>query len=306
MVNKNECTDAADQELFNLSPRQFESTFVHDVYTDVAEHFSHTRYKPWPGVRNFINSLPAGSIVLDAGCGNGKYLHLRKDITVIGSDRCAKLLEFCSRPTDALQVGGGPTHILSDNKHSDCNARSVLSATDQASTVPPTSERTDVESHWCPDVYTADCRKLFVRSASFDAVMSIAVLHHIPDKRAREDALREHLRCVKIGGQVLIFVWAFEQSTGTIGSRKFESQDVLVPWKKPIAKKKKDHSSTDSGEALTTFHRYYHVFQRREVECLCESVSDMAFLRRIDFEANNWSILLERSFLRIKPDNECA
>lgn len=33
---------------------------------------SHTRYKPWPRVEEFLRELEACSLVADAGCGNGE------------------------------------------------------------------------------------------------------------------------------------------------------------------------------------------------------------------------------------------
>ena len=47
---------------------------VYDVYEKIAPHFSNTRYKPWPKVQEFMESVPPGSFVADVGCGNGKYL----------------------------------------------------------------------------------------------------------------------------------------------------------------------------------------------------------------------------------------
>lgn len=35
-----------------------------------------------------------GSIVADLGCGNGKYFNIRKDITVIGTDRSQGKFNF--------------------------------------------------------------------------------------------------------------------------------------------------------------------------------------------------------------------
>ncbi len=32
----------------------FEQKHVHQVYDKIANHFSHTRYKPWPVVENFL------------------------------------------------------------------------------------------------------------------------------------------------------------------------------------------------------------------------------------------------------------
>lgn len=56
------------------SAARLEDTHVHDVYENVALHFSETRSKPWPNVLKFVNSLEAGSVLVDVGCGNGKYL----------------------------------------------------------------------------------------------------------------------------------------------------------------------------------------------------------------------------------------
>ena len=61
-----------------------------------------------------------------------------------------------------------------------------------------------------------------------DAVLSIAVIHHIATAERRVHALRELSRVLRVGGRVMISVWAMEQR-----QRKFESQDVLIPWHRP-------------------------------------------------------------------------
>ena len=53
---------------------QLEKTHVHSVYENIAGHFSETRHRKWPRVAEFVTSLPLGSILVDVGCGNGKYL----------------------------------------------------------------------------------------------------------------------------------------------------------------------------------------------------------------------------------------
>ncbi|KIJ44389.1 hypothetical protein M422DRAFT_228498, partial [Sphaerobolus stellatus SS14] len=55
-------------------PTEHENTHVHEVYDEIAPHFSQTRYKPWPIIAEFLGSLTAGSVGLDSGTGNGKYL----------------------------------------------------------------------------------------------------------------------------------------------------------------------------------------------------------------------------------------
>ena len=70
-----------------------EDEYVHKVYNEIAPHFSQTRYKPWPIVTDFLLNKPSGSIGIDIGCGNGKYLGINPDIFIIGSDRSSGLIE---------------------------------------------------------------------------------------------------------------------------------------------------------------------------------------------------------------------
>ena len=47
---------------------ELEVQHVHNVYSQIASHFSDTRYKPWPRVVQFLQQrLPAGSLVADVG-----------------------------------------------------------------------------------------------------------------------------------------------------------------------------------------------------------------------------------------------
>jgi len=43
--------------------------------------------QPWPVVERFLLELPDGSIGLDVGCGNGKYLTINRKVFVLASDR---------------------------------------------------------------------------------------------------------------------------------------------------------------------------------------------------------------------------
>jgi hypothetical protein len=83
----------------------YEEEHVHTVYEQIASHFSSTRYKvclsanhtipqhadsflkPWPIIERFLKGLVPGSVGLDVGCGNGKYLAVNRDIFIVGSDR---------------------------------------------------------------------------------------------------------------------------------------------------------------------------------------------------------------------------
>ncbi|PSN57512.1 hypothetical protein C0J52_01590 [Blattella germanica] len=91
------------------------------------------------------------------------------------------------------------------------------------------------------EVLVCDNLSLPFRDESFDAVLSVAVVHHFATTERRVGALRELARVLRIGGRLIISVWAMEQR-----HRKFESQDVLVPWHRP------QHLSTPSLELTST------------------------------------------------------
>jgi alkylated DNA repair protein alkB family protein 8 len=44
----------------------------------------------------------------------------------------------------------------------------------------------------------------------FDSVISIAVVHHFSTKTLRVAAINEMHRILKLGGRLLIYVWAYE------------------------------------------------------------------------------------------------
>lgn len=59
---------------------RLEAQFVHQVYEEIASHFSSTRHSPWPRVRDFLLALPTGALLADVGCGNGKYLGINPEV----------------------------------------------------------------------------------------------------------------------------------------------------------------------------------------------------------------------------------
>ncbi|KAI7882513.1 S-adenosyl-L-methionine-dependent methyltransferase [Lichtheimia hyalospora FSU 10163] len=72
----------------------YEETHVHQVYEEIATHFSETRYKPWPVVETFLHGMPTGSVGADVGCGNGKYIGVNPNILMLGSDRSSNLIKI--------------------------------------------------------------------------------------------------------------------------------------------------------------------------------------------------------------------
>lgn len=74
-------------------PQSQEQQYVHEVYNEIASHFSLTRYKPWPIVEKFLSDQDDYSLGLDVGCGNGKYLGVNKKLVIVGSDRSDGLIQ---------------------------------------------------------------------------------------------------------------------------------------------------------------------------------------------------------------------
>lgn len=42
------------EEMNDKEAENKELMHVHQVYEEIAQHFSHTRYKPWPVVEEFL------------------------------------------------------------------------------------------------------------------------------------------------------------------------------------------------------------------------------------------------------------
>jgi SAM-dependent methyltransferase len=117
------------------------------------------------------------------------------------------------------------------------------------------------------------------RPNTFDAVICIAVIHHISTSEDRLRFLRSLANALQPGGKALITVWAQEQDKkkkwipleGSVG-------DYLIPW-----------DNRDDGQ---TYYRYYHLFRKEEVYIMCASLDDILHVQNVEFEKDNWCIVL--------------
>lgn len=235
-------------------PQAYEDQHVHAVYDHIAPHFSSTRYKPWPIIAAFLNSLPTGWIGLDSGTGNGKYLPFPTErpgsVLTIGMDRSWNLLQIA--------------------KHA--GSRPGLSTTREV-------VRGDVLANgW--------------RDGVFDYAISIATIHHLASHQRRKLAVQRLLQCVSPAhGRVLIYVWAVEQddlskrcvpiSEGDGSS----GQDVFVPWvmSQQTTMRNKTHqpvaetaSTQDDARPadVSVYNRYYHMFAKGELTKLVKEAAE--------------------------------
>ncbi|KAM3423982.1 hypothetical protein BST61_g1375 [Cercospora zeina] len=204
----------------------YEEEHVHTVYEQIASHFSSTRYKPWPIIERFLKTLPPGSIGLDIGCGNGKYLAVNPEIFIIGSDRSPALISIAHHNNDPQRPNNNP--------HSVCIA-SILSLPHQPATF-------DFA------ISIAVIHHLSTSARRIEAV------------RAVLETLRPGG-----GGKALLYCWALEQEGSRRGWKEGMEQDVMVPWVRK-GKKKKKVGEAGKEEEDETFLRYYHLYREGELE----------------------------------------
>ncbi|CDJ37160.1 hypothetical protein, conserved [Eimeria tenella] len=268
----------------------FERQHVDSVYAKIAPHFNHTRNRPWPKVAAFIESLPPDALLLDVGCGNGKYLHCRPSICHLDSSSGGSSTN-CFSPYSSLSIG------LDRSKE-------LLRCASEAA-----------EGSLRPRLVQADCLHTPMRDGVADGVICIAVLHHLTTEERRLQALRELARITRCGGRILIYVWALEHQSGSVGERKFPSQDVLVPWvyqkHHERARERSEGVAVCQGTTDTdgpvganssavpslndedTVYRFYRVFTREELLGLCAKEERVRVLDCYN-DTNNWAVVLEK------------
>ncbi|KAF8844517.1 hypothetical protein BDN67DRAFT_943260 [Paxillus ammoniavirescens] len=237
------------------NPQAYEDRHVHAVYDQIAEHFSSTRYKPWPVITKFLSDLPVGWIGLDSGTGNGKYLPLPAErpgsVLTVGLDRSRNLLQI------AQHAGGEPGAPV------------------------------------MREVVWGDVLGNGWRAGAFDYAISIATIHHLASYERRKLCIQRLLQCVSPAhGRILVYVWSIEQDELSkrsipVDGNKAESlgTDVFVPWVMPQqnASRSKPRGRPPAGDSQTTaevaapiYNRYYHMFAKGELTKLtCEAAEEM-------------------------------
>jgi tRNA (uracil-5-)-methyltransferase TRM9 len=122
------------------------------------------------------------------------------------------------------------------------------------------------KQHQPHSVLVADILDLPHAPQAFDFAISIAVVHHLSTSARRIDAVRSILDVLKPGGQALVYVWALEQENSRRGWSEKDDQDVMVPWVTRGSKKSDNGSQTQSTVRDKTYHRYYHLYRKNEIE----------------------------------------
>src|SRR5438552_1712105 len=168
--------------------------FGRATYDRIAASYAAARERPWDEVLDFITDLPAGSLVLDVGCGHGRHARplALTGQSVVGIDVSRKLLTIGKKATSSSQ-----------------DFRSI---------------------EWVG----ADATALPFPDATFDAALCIAVLHHLTSRVDRLLAVTEMRRVLRPGAKAFRRVWSLDDPylERVLGGRP-KKPDVEIPWRLP-------------------------------------------------------------------------
>lgn len=66
------------------------------VYDTIAPKFDRTRYRCWSTVESVLNTFKKNTLNGDFGCGNGKNMMYRNDLSFIGIDFSQSFVDICN------------------------------------------------------------------------------------------------------------------------------------------------------------------------------------------------------------------
>lgn len=117
---------------------------------------------------------------------------------------------------------------------------------------------------------------------TYDAVICIAMLHHLRTNESRQLALQRLFDALNPDGTLLFTVWSFE-SEGARFPKEFVVGDNIVPWK-----------SLQGGESKVD--RYYYIYDRPNLDIFLEHFrsnnphADIC----ISWEEQNWNVEIKK------------
>jgi len=267
------------------NPTAHEQAFVHDIYQHIAPHFSATRYKPWPIVSRFLTSLPCGSIGLDIGCGNGKYLSVNPNIFLIGSDRSSNLISLSrSNPQNARQEGGIVADIM-DLPHQDGRFDFAISIA--------------VVHHLSVEERRVEAVRRILECLKKETGRALVYVWALEQKGSR--------RGWDEGGEQDVFVpWVVNSNSSSASKNgKSEGKTKIKTGSKPdgqgtenedevALKEQKDDDVPDREKgANPVYQRYYHLYRKGELEE--NVVTAGGEVVESGYEKDNWWAIIKHS-----------
>lgn len=260
------------EEISESIAAKLEIENVHKVYNEIGGHFSETRHSPWPNVENFIQNLKDGSILLDVGCGNGKYLGVNEKVEKFGCDRSESLLQVCQERNynifkcDCLQIP------FRDESVDACISIAVI-------------------HHLATPERRAKAIKEMLRVLVPGGTALIYVWAKDQQKNNKKSSyLLQHQRKTIDKSQSETAKCKIEENEIELPVHKnrtqFHHTNVLVPWKL------KDKEIPE--ECQKVFLRYYHVFEDNELQELCTKENNAEILKYYYDQGNHCVIIKKK------------
>nr|XP_016460603.1 PREDICTED: alkylated DNA repair protein alkB homolog 8-like isoform X2 [Nicotiana tabacum] len=306
------------------STPEIEKKYVHGVYDAIAPHFSSTRFAKWPKVSAFLNSLSPGSLILDAGCGNGKYLGLNPDCFFIGCDISAALINICADRghevlvADAVNLpyrtGYGDAaisiavlHHLSTEDRRRKAVEELVRVVKKGGCILITvwareQEDTSLVEKWTPLNQRYIAEWIGPGSPRVRNPSSPRTLERIPEAEengAGEQLKDLHAKSSKVKSAEVMDSTSQDKGRSLLtGSGKgyAEQQEFFVPWHLPYHRAEVSGASAvalasglakkDDKKASVVYNRYYHVFSEGELERLVSGLDNAILVDRFYDKSN--------------------
>ncbi|KAI6687677.1 hypothetical protein NL676_024505 [Syzygium grande] len=281
---------------------EIEKKYVHRVYDAIAPHFSSTRFAKWPKVATFLKTLPPGSLILDAGCGNGKYLGLNPDCYFIGCDISAPLIKICGDREHEVLVADAVNlpyrtcfgdaaisiavlHHLSTENRRKRAIEELVRVVKKGGLVLITVWAVEQEDRSLLTKWTPLAPKYVeewvgpgsprVRSPSS------LMLESIPET---DDSSVQSMR------EVTVNIAAKPEKTQNLNH--YGEDEALAPRQEKNIKDQQEYFDDKKGAVV--YNRYYHVFGEGELERLVSGMDNIIVVDRF-YDKSNWCIILEKT-----------
>ncbi|KAF3786796.1 Alkylated DNA repair alkB-like protein 8, partial [Nymphaea thermarum] len=318
------CTQPGNSSSIESVP-DIEKKYVHYVYDAIAPHFSSTRYAKWPKVAEFLNSLQPGSVVLDTGCGNGKYLAFNPQCFFLGCDISASLIKICADKghevmvADAVNLpyrdGFGDAaisiavlhHLSTENRRRKAIAE-LARAVRKGGLILITVWAVEQEDNsllkkWTP--LTCKYDEEWVEPNCDDTRSSLAVtLECIPETDENNNDDHDCNKAMHLGDKSSSVASEERKHVPkTMPSKTLSHQEYFVPWHLPYHRAEIAGPSAsaiacglatkDDKKGAVVYNRYYHVFAEGEIERLASGIKNVKVRERF-YDKSNWCIVLEK------------
>lgn len=197
-------------------------------YERFAQPFACSRSPIQASMRHVVRTIPHGAAVLDVGCGDG---------------RAARALDAAGTPATYTGVDGSQKLIDLARARSD--------------------GLTSVQASFALADVTEPGWSLGLGARAFDAVLYLAVLHHIPGSELRLQIVRDMAGLLRPGGRLIVSTWQFLSSD--------RLRRKVVPWSAAGLL----DSDVDEGDYLLDWQRggsglrYCRMIAEPELRGLC-------------------------------------